>query len=930
MLKKASRYFKSIIVFFRRYFRLFLKAVQPHKYGFKPLGLFLLQTAYILLVAFLILVLWYSKDLPTPTRLHKRISIESTKILDRNGNLLYAVHGEENRIILKKEEIPEYIKKATIAIEDKNFYKHFGIDFRGVLRALVYNITHKGKKIQGGSTLTQQFIKNALLTPKRTLSRKIKEAILAIELEIMYSKETILTMYLNEIPYGSNAYGIEAAANTYFGKKARDLTLAESALLAALPKAPTYYSPYGTHTDELFERKNYILDKMAELKFISKEEAETAKKEKLTFIPRRESIQAPHFVMYVREILTEKYGEKLVSSGGLKVYTTLDLEKQKLAQSVIDEWAPKNLKRAGAKNAALVCLDPKTGQILAMVGSKDYFDQSIDGNVNVTLAKRQPGSAFKPIVYATAFKDDFSPASVIFDLKTDFGGGYSPDNYDGKTHGPVTIRQALANSLNIPAVKVLALVGIDNALKTAKDFGITTLTEPKRYGLSLVLGGGEVKLLELAGAYTVFANQGKKNDIVAILKVEDQKGKVLEEWKPKTPKQVIQPEIAYQISHILSDNQARAMVFGTRSYLFIPDRPVAVKTGTTDAFRDAWTIGYTPSLAVGVWVGNNDNKPMSGNRGAGAMAAAPIWHDFMVKALKDTKPEEFFRPDSIKEVTVDALTGKLPIAGAPTITDIFAPWQIPKERAFSKGTVKIDKACGNKLATEWTPEEFIEIRVYRVIHSEMPENENWEAPVRAWAIAAGYTESPPTEYCEIHRPENMPSISITTPSKGSEISGVINISASVSAPGGVDRVEFYIDDIFIGQDVEAPFILSYDTKNLSLGSHQIKATIFDKIGYKASDSIVVSIIGDEIPPSIPTNFNGVRMADGVHLSWSASSDNVAVAGYNIFRGGVKINTALITTTHYVDLGAPPNSIYQVEAVDTSGNKSGKSSSVGPL
>lgn len=937
MLKKIPKLFAKLINFFRDYFRLFLRCFQPRKYGIKPIILFSAKTIGIILAIFFLLVVYYSKDLPTPSRIQKRISVESTKILDRNGNLLYAVHGEENRIILKSDEIPDVVKQATIAIEDKNFYKHFGIDFRGIARAAIYNITHKGKKIQGGSTLTQQFIKNALLTPKRTFSRKIKEAILAIELELIYSKDQILTMYLNEIPYGSNAYGIEAAANTFFNKKAKDLSLAEAALLASLPKAPTYYSPYGTHTDELEERKNYVLSRMESLGYITKEQCEAAKSEKLVFVPRRESIQAPHFVMYVREILSEKYGERVLESGGLKVTTTLDLEKQKIAQQVIDKWAPINLKKARAKNAALVAIDPKTGQILAMVGSKDYFNSEIDGNVNVALAKRQPGSSFKPIVYATAFEDEWAPASVLFDLKTDFGGGYSPDNYDGKTRGPVTIRTALANSLNIPAVKMLALVGLDKALAKARAFGITTFNRPKsEYGLSLVLGGGEVKLLELTSAYGVFANNGIKNNIVSILKVEDQRGNILEEYKPpKEKKEVIAKEIAYEISSILSDNEARAPVFGTQSYLYIPGRTVAAKTGTTDAFRDAWTIGYTPSLVTGVWVGNNDNTPMSGSRGAGAMAAAPIFHDFMVKALENTPNEKFSRPDTISEVTVDALTGKLPIPGAPTRKDIFAPWQIPKERAFSKGTVKIDKLCGDKLATEYTPDEYIEERTYRVIHSEMPDNPNWEAPVLAWAAAHGYTEKPPTEYCTLHSKENQPTILITNPQDNSTVAGIISIITSVSAPTGVEKVEFYIDDILIESDSQSPYSINYDTKSLSLGSHKITAIIYDKVGFKAQSSITIYVERDISPPSAPAHLSGTRSGSVVNLSWSASTDNVAVGGYNIYRSSdginfTKINTSLVTTTSYSDTSASPFVYYQVSAVDTSGNESAKSNRIGPI
>jgi len=881
-----------------------------------------------------LLLIYYSKDLPTPSKIKRIKPVESTKILDRNGNLLYAIHGEENRIVLKSDEIPQLVKQATVATEDKNFYKHFGLDLRGILRAARYNLTHKGK-IQGGSTLTQQYIKNALLSPEKTFSRKFKEAILAVELEILYSKDEILTMYLNEIPYGSNAYGIEAAANTFFNKKAKDLNLAEISLLVSLPKAPTYYSPYGNHTDELEERRRYVLERMLAQGYITKAQKQEAENTKLNLVPRRESIQAPHFVMYIREILANKYGERVLSTAGLRVTTTLDLKKQKIAEEVISHWAPINYKKAKAQNAALVAIDPQTGQILAMVGSKDYFDKSIDGNVNVATALRQPGSSFKPIVYATAFENEWAPASVLFDLKTDFGGGYNPDNYDGKTRGPVTIRTALANSLNIPAVKMLALVGLNNVLEKSRQYGITTLNKPSSvYGLSLVLGGGEVKLLELTSAYTVFANNGYRNELTGILKIEDSKGKVLESYKKTKAKKVIPPEVAYQISSILSDNAARAEVFGTRSSLYFPNRTVAAKTGTTDAFRDAWTIGYTPSLTTGVWVGNNDNSSMSGSRGAGAMAAAPIFHDFMVKALADTPNEEFQRPSTIQEVVVDALTGKLPVTGGNTRKDIFAPWQVPKERAFAKGTVKIDKLCGDKLATEDTPPEYIEERVYRVIHSEMPNNPNWEEPVKVWAVANGYTESPPTEYCDLHSASNKPNITITNPLEGANLAGVFSIVATVSAPAGADRVEFYTDEILIDTDTNAPFSTTYSSLNLSEGQHSLSAIVYDKVGFRAKSTIKVNIFRDTQPPSAPQNFNGVRSGSNVTLSWNASSDNIQVAGYNLYRSSdgihfTKLNSTLITQTYYTDTSVPAGAYYQINAVDTSNNTSSKSN-IGPI
>lgn len=929
MLKKL---FLALFSFFKNYLLLFTKAFQIRKYGFRPLLKLIWQTVLILVGLFFLMVAIYSKDLPTPGKIQKRIAVQSTQILDRNGNLLYAVHGEENRIILKGNEIPDLVKKVTISVEDKNFYHHFGVDFKAIVRAFLYNITHRGKRPQGGSTLTQQFVKNALLSPKRTLSRKIKEAILAVELEIMYSKDTILTMYLNEIPYGSNAYGIEAAAKTYFGKKTSELNLAEIATLVALPRAPTYYSPYGTHTEELFQRKDYVLDQMVKEKYVTKDEAEKTKGEKITFIPRRESIIAPHFVMWVKELLADKYGEKIVSTRGLKVTTTLDLEKQKIAQEVIDEWGPKNLKRAGAKNAALVSLDPKTGQILAMVGSRDYFDTSIDGNVNVALALRQPGSAFKPIVYATAFKDEWAPSSVLFDLPTDFGGGYTPSNYDGNSRGPVTIRTALANSLNVPAVKMLALVGLNNALKTASDFGITTLNQPSRYGLSLVLGGGEIKLLELTSAYSIFANQGIKNEISPFLKIEDQKGKILEKWEElKSKKEVIVPEIAYEISSILSDNEARAPIFGSRSSLYIPGRIVAAKTGTTDAFRDAWTLGYTPSLVTGVWVGNNDNASMSGTRGAGAMAAAPIWHDFMVKALGNSEKEEFQRPSSIQEVTVDALTGKLPLEGLSIRKDIFASWQVPKERAFSKGTAKICKISG-KLATDLCPSQDVEEKTFVVIHSEKPDDPNWEAPVRAWAEQNGFLTSLPTEYCDVHTEIKKPTIKISSPKNNETQSDLISIQTEVNAPNGVEKVEFFIDNISIGSKTEAPYSTSYEAKNLSTGSHTLQAILYDKAGLKAEDKINITVekkvttpVSDTTPPSISDVTVSNITSNSATISWKTQEAATSQIKYGIAQGNYLYQTQEdnnLTLSHSIilsSLSSLTTYYFKVFSKDASGN-----------
>lgn len=443
---------------------------------------------------------WYSKDLPTPGKIRERQAIQSTQIYDRNGGLLYEIHGDQNRTLIASADIPEIAKQATVAAEDRNFYKHIGVDFRGIARAIYVDI-FRGKKSQGGSTITQQFVKNALLSNKKTFDRKIKELILSLEIETMFSKDEILTMYLNEIPYGSSIYGIEAASKSFFNKSAKELTLEEVAMLAAIPQAPTRYSPYGTHTDELKARRDYILNTMADLGNVPREKTDAAKATEISALPQKDSIKAPHFVFYVREQLVSQFGEQRVEEGGLKVTTTLDSDIQGKAQEAIDKGMDK-VRARGGSNAALVSVKPDSGEILAMIGSANYFDSEHDGNVNVTVSARQPGSSFKPIVYATGFKEQYNPASTLWDVPTDFGK-YKPNNYNGQFHGPVSVRFSLANSLNIPAVKMLGIVGLEKALQTAHDMGITTLNEPDRYGLALVLGGGEVKPIDMATAFSV-------------------------------------------------------------------------------------------------------------------------------------------------------------------------------------------------------------------------------------------------------------------------------------------------------------------------------------------------------------------------------------------------------------------------------------------
>ena len=598
---------------------------------------------------------------------------QSTKIYDRTGKIiLWDIHSDIQRTVVPLADISRHIKNATIAIEDSSFYQHKGLDFSGILRATLVNL-ESGKLSQGGSTISQQLVKNTLLTTDKTFARKIKEIILTLKIEKKLSKDKILELYLNAVPYGGSNYGIESASRNFFGKNATDISLAEASYLASLTKAPTYYSPYGNHQEELAQRKDLVLSKMTELGFITPEESESAKKEKVIFLNKgQNSVKAPHFSVYIRSYLEEKYGKDVVEQGGLKVITTINYPLQEKAEQIAAKYAKENKEKFNASNNSIVAIDPKTGQILVMVGSKDYFNREDQGNFNVALAHRQPGSAIKPFVYATAFKKGFSPDTTVFDVQTEFNPScldkyatttaassssssadlsadeaecYMPENYDHNYRGPVTLRDALAQSLNVPSVKTLYLAGIRDSLGLMKDMGIDSLTDPDRYGLTLVLGGGEVSLLEMTGAYAVFANNGIRNPPVGILKVEDKSGNVLEEYRDES-RQVLDKNIALLISDVLSDNKARMPAFGASSPLYFPDRPVAAKTGTTNDYKDAWVLGYTPSIAVGAWFGNNDNTPME--KMVAGFIVAPMWNEFLNEAFKDLPKEEFEKAKKTK------------------------------------------------------------------------------------------------------------------------------------------------------------------------------------------------------------------------------------------------------------------------------------------
>ncbi|MFA6160413.1 MAG: PBP1A family penicillin-binding protein [Parcubacteria group bacterium] len=582
---------------------------------------------------------------PKAKELPNRISKGTTIIYDRTGeHILYEIYGEENKRILLHDQIPDTIRVATVVSEDASFYHHIGIDIPSILRALEINIKNRQFQ-QGGSTITQQLARNVFLDRDKNLKRKILESVIALKLERKFEKDEILDFYLNQIPYGSNAYGIESASQTFFGKNAIDLSLDEAALLASLPKATTFYSPYGNNQRALIDRQKNILKKSAELGLADEKiveralEIDTLKK----IIPPKDNIEAPHFVFYVKEFLEKEYEDLDLETEGLKIYTTLDYDMQKRAQESVSQGVENN-KKYRASNASLVAISPKTGELLAMVGSKDYFDSSIDGQVNIATSPRQPGSSFKPFAYAKAFEKGYQPETLIWDAPTNFGPdgsgkNYMPNNYNGNFSGLVSMRQALSSSLNIPAVKTLYLAGINETIDLAERLGISTLEDRNRFGLSLVLGGGEVKLLEMTSAFSVFANDGEKSQLKVIQKITDRQGNIKKEYSNES-ENVLDKEVARKISSILSDNSARSAVFGSNTPLAFKDYAVAAKTGTTQEFRDAWTVGYTPNISVGVWVGNNNNTPMKYGSD-GIFVAAPIWRNFLDKELPNLPKEDF-------------------------------------------------------------------------------------------------------------------------------------------------------------------------------------------------------------------------------------------------------------------------------------------------
>jgi 1A family penicillin-binding protein len=827
--------------------------------------------ACILIVGAIGAYAYFAQSLPPPERLAGYVPAQSTKIYDRNGALLFEAFDPNagKRTIVPISRIPLALTQATIATEDPSFYTNPGVDARGIARATYYYLIYGKPVAGGGSTITQQLIRNTLIAPEPTFERKIREALLAVEVTRRYSKDQILEYYLNAIPYGNLAYGIEAAAETYFNKRAQDLNLAEASLLAGLPQAPALWDPC-VNPDGALARQRVVLDLMLNAKYVTRDQANTAAAEmaktiKADAFDRRcdqgIGIQAPHFVVYVRQLLEEQFGPEVVYKGGLQVTTTLDLKLQKIAEDEarkqIDALRDKNV-----TNASLVALDPKTGEILVMLGSVDFFDKRIDGQVNVAVRLRQPGSSIKPINYVTAFQKGWTPATVIADVKTEFPipgqPPYVPENYDTREHGLVSVRTALASSFNIPAVKTLQFVTVTAMIDTARKFGITTFKDPKNYGLALTLGGGDVKLLELTSAYAVFANGGVRVPPTPFLRVTDPVGKVLIDLRAHPPKgtPVVDARYAYQITNILSDANARAAGFGQNATLRL-SRPAAVKTGTTNDWRDNWTLGFTPEIVTGVWVGNANNSEME--HISGVTGAGPLWHNFMERALAGKPALEFTVPTGMVRVEVCDESGLLPTEYCPPDhrhSEIFLAEQAPIQQDNVWQKIKIDRT-NNLIGTELCP-HLVDEKVFAVYPPE----------ARQWAIDHNIPQ-PPTEYspnCPIPTgptttPEPKLVMAIAFPRDGNYVSGKLSIIGTVSMVN-FDR---YTIQIGFGHDpqnwillttgaslVQDGVLTTWDTTKFADGAYTIRLAMYDRAGQSFGGRVKVYVGNAPTPTPRPS------------------------------------------------------------------------------
>lgn len=784
---------------------------------------FLRDTILILLaivIFFMSGFLLWATTLKTPdlNSFDNRLLGQSAKIYDKTGKvLLYDLSQKVRRTVVPFEEISAYVKKATIAIEDIDFYTHKGIKPTSIFRAVLANLTSL-RFSQGGSTITQQVVKNSLLTKDKDISRKLKEWILAVKLERNTTKDTILNLYLNDTPYGGNIYGVEEASQAFFAKKSSDVTLAEAAYLAALPQAPSLYSPYGKNIQSLVDRKNLVLKKMYENKMISEEEYSTALKENVVFQPKTVGgIKAPHFVMYVKDYLEQKYGDQMLAEGGFTVITTLDWEMQQKAEEIVGRYVKENQKKYNASNGSLVAIDPKTGGILAMVGSRDYFDKEIDGNFNTAISRRQPGSSFKPFVYATAFNKGFTPETPIYDVPTEFNSScttdgkpisgdakcYSPQNYEGGYKGLMSLRKALAESRNIPAVRLLHLVGVDDSIKTAEAMGVQNLSSAEQYGLSLALGGGEVSVLDMTSAYGVFANNGERQKATGILEIKTSEGVEIEKIK-NDPKQVIPQQTAQLMNDVLSDPYARASIFGSR---YFGDRQVSIKTGTTNSSRDAWIIGYTPSISVGSWMGNNNNTPMV--QQASARIIGPMWKEFMDWALTKI-PEETFEP-------AQTALGDL----KPFLKGV---WQGPGTEVHS------ELYWINKSDPTGTPPGY---------SSKDSLFRNFESGVQNWALNQG------TAFVSNQNISSQGAgFRVTSPLPNSSVAKNERVTVVVDGTNSqTTQVEYYVNGILIGKSTDSPFSFSFipsATQGID-PENELKAVMIDKIGKYTEFKVFFSV-----------------------------------------------------------------------------------------
>jgi 1A family penicillin-binding protein len=844
----------------------------------RPLVTFLAVAVFLAALGFasvMGLYAYYARDLPDPGTLSHRTLFQTARIFDRNGALLQELNDPQGgrRTLVTLDQIPQIAREATIAAEDASFYDNPGFDVRAVVRA-AYQWIRNGEPVSGASTITQQLVKNTLLGPEQTAERKIKEAFLAMELTRRYSKDQILEMYMNEIAYGNRAYGIEAAAETYFGVPARDLTLAQASLLAGLPQAPSYYDPY-TNLPAARDRQAYVLDQMVKTGFISQQQSDEAASADLKLVPptQNPTQEAPHFVTYVLQQVEEQFGTEALYREGLQITTSLDLDLQHLAEKSAREHIA-DIRARNATNAALVAIQPSTGQIVSMLGSVNFNDTKINGQVNVALALRQPGSTLKPFTYVTAFSKGWNPATMLWDIPTTFPGGYKPNDFDNKFPGPITVRDALAQSRNIPAVEALQFVSVPEMLATAHRFGIEDLREPDRYGLSVTLGGGEVKLLDLTYAYTVFANGGqqigvgvpanrredgfRQFDPVSILKVTDASGKVLYDNKQASA-DVADPRLVYQITSILSDDKARQPTYGANSPLVLANRPAAVKTGTTDAYRDSWVVGYTPDLVTGVWVGNSDNSPM--NDVLGVAGAGQIWHAFMAGALADTPVSQFKAPQGVQQADVCALSGMLPTQACRENSlpihgirrDWFVPGiNMPTQADTWNQSVAVCKVNG-KLVTPLVPDNAREDRVFAVLPDA----------VKGWGAAHGFVP-PPTEDCsDVYQGERI--ATITSPSTADHL--VVGQTLQIVGSAYIDDFASYTLDVGAGdnpvdwqpitdqrtQAVDRALLGVWNTSGLAPGRYRLRLRVVDSFGNpQESSPLVVTVSAPPTPTPVPT------------------------------------------------------------------------------